>query len=104
MATHLSKNPPEHPRKLRPSRIVETAQSTQHIHKAYPVSGFVMSVGLNPLKKDRFQGTISAMFAATKSMKTGQYICPPAIPELGSKLYSLLVGQEHEVPFLWKYY
>jgi hypothetical protein len=88
MATNLSKTHPNilvncvHP------GIVETAQPTQHIHEAYPVSGFAMSVGLNPLKKDQFQGTISDMFAATKTTKTGQYICPPAIPDLGSKLYN----------------
>lgn len=88
MATHLSKSHPNilvncvHP------GIVETAQSTRHIHEAYPVAGYAMSVGLNPLKKDQFQGAVSAMFAATKTMKTGQYICPPATPEQGSKLYN----------------
>jgi NAD(P)-dependent dehydrogenase (short-subunit alcohol dehydrogenase family) len=68
--------------------IVETAQSTKHIHEAYPVGGFAMSVGLNPLKKDQFMGAVSTMFAATKTMKTGQYICPPAMLEQGSKLYN----------------
>jgi hypothetical protein len=28
------------------------------------------------------------MSAATKTMKTGQYICPPAMTEQGSKLYN----------------
>jgi NAD(P)-dependent dehydrogenase (short-subunit alcohol dehydrogenase family) len=54
MVTHLSKSHPNilvncvHP------GIIETAQSTQHIHEAYPVGGFAMSVGLNLLKKDQF--------------------------------------------------
>ncbi len=66
--------------------IVETAQSTKHIHEAYPVGGFGMSVGLNPFKKDQFMGAVSAMFAATKTTKTGEYICPPATPEKGSSM------------------
>lgn len=78
MATHLSKAHPNilvngvHP------DIVETAQSMKHIHEACPVDRYAMSVGLNPLKKDQFYGAIGAMFAV---MKTGRYICPPAIPE-----------------------
>src|SRR3981189_3585853 len=68
--------------------IVETAQSTKHIHEAYPLAGFGISVGLNPFKKDQFMGAVSAMFAATKTTKTGQYICPPAMPEKGSALYN----------------
>jgi hypothetical protein len=45
-----------------------------------------MSVGMKPFKKDQFQGCVSAMFAATKTDKSGQYICPPAIPESGNDL------------------
>jgi hypothetical protein len=45
-----------------------------------------MSVGMKPFKKDPFQGCVSAMFAATKTEKSGQYICPPAIPESGNDL------------------
>lgn len=86
LARHLSKT---HPRILvnavHPG-IVETRQSTEHIHEAYPIAGYGMSVGLNPLKKDLFMGAVSGMFAATKTTATGQYVCPPAMPEPGSKM------------------
>jgi hypothetical protein len=75
--------------------IVETAQSTKHIHEAYPSGGFGMSVGLNPFKKDQFMVALSTMFAATKTTKTGQYICPPAMPEKGSALYNSDVLMEN---------
>jgi len=64
--------------------IVETAQSSVHIHEAYPLLGYGMSVGAAPFKKTQFEGCVSAMFAATKTDKSGQYICPPAIVEPGS--------------------
>jgi NAD(P)-dependent dehydrogenase (short-subunit alcohol dehydrogenase family) len=64
--------------------IVETRQSTQHIHEAYPLLGYAMSVGAAPFKKTQFEGCVSTMFAATTTQKSGQYICPPAIVEPGS--------------------
>ena len=45
-----------------------------------------MSVGMKPLKKDIFQGAIPALYTATKTDKSGEYICPPAVPEPGSQL------------------
>ena len=45
-----------------------------------------MSVGMGPLKKDQFDGAVSTVFAATTTTKSGQYICPPAVPEAGSEL------------------
>lgn len=45
-----------------------------------------MSVGMKPFKKDSFQGAVSALFAATATTKSGEYICPPAIPESGNDL------------------
>jgi NAD(P)-dependent dehydrogenase (short-subunit alcohol dehydrogenase family) len=66
--------------------VVDTRQSTQHIHEAYPLLGYGMSVGAQPFKKDQFEGCVSTMFAATKTDKSGQYICPPAIVEPGSGL------------------
>lgn len=45
-----------------------------------------MSVSMESFKKDQFEGCVSAMFAATYTNKSGQYICPPAVPEVGSKL------------------
>jgi hypothetical protein len=71
---------------------VETRQSTEHIHEAYPITGYGMSVGLNPLKKDLFMGAVSGMFAATKATGTDQYICSPATPEPGSEM-----GQDEEL-------
>ena len=31
-------------------------------------------------------GAVSTVFAATTTTKSGEYICPPAIPESGSEL------------------
>lgn len=45
-----------------------------------------MSTGLAPMKKNIMQGCVSTMFAATKTEKSGEYICPPAVPESGSKM------------------
>ncbi|KAJ4378847.1 hypothetical protein N0V86_005720 [Didymella sp. IMI 355093] len=64
--------------------IVETRQSTEHIHEAFPLGGYAMSVGLAPFKKTQFEGAVSTMYAATMAEKSGQYICPPAIVEQGS--------------------
>jgi NAD(P)-dependent dehydrogenase (short-subunit alcohol dehydrogenase family) len=64
--------------------IVETRQTTEHIHEAWPLLGYGMSVAAQPFKKSQFEGCVSAMFAATKTEKSGQYICPPAIVEPGS--------------------
>lgn len=65
--------------------IVETRQSTQHIHEAYPLLGYGMSVAAAPFKKTQFEGCVSTMFAATSTTESGQYICPPAIVEPGSE-------------------
>ena len=45
-----------------------------------------MSVAMAPLKKNIMQGCVSTVFAATKTDKSGQYICPPAVPESGNEL------------------
>lgn len=66
--------------------FVSTKASKQDIHEAFPLGGYAMSVGMEPFKKDQFEGCVSAMFAATKTEKSGQYICPPAIPEPGSEM------------------
>ena len=66
--------------------VVNTKMSTEDIHEPYPLGGYAMSVGLAPLKKNIFQGCVSTVFAATKTTKSGQYICPPAVPESGSDL------------------
>lgn len=66
--------------------IVSTHMSKVDIHEPYPLGGYGMSVGLEPFKKDQFQGAVSMVFAATTTTGSGQYICPPAIPEPGSAL------------------
>ncbi|KAF2840313.1 retinol dehydrogenase 12 [Patellaria atrata CBS 101060] len=65
--------------------VVETRQSSEHILEPYPLAGYAMKIGLAPFKKGQFEGAVSAMFAATVTEKSGQYICPPAIPEDGSE-------------------
>jgi NAD(P)-dependent dehydrogenase (short-subunit alcohol dehydrogenase family) len=66
--------------------FVETKMSTEDIHEPFPVSGAVMSTLVNPFKKDQWMGAVSIVFAATKVMESGLYICPPAVPEEGSKM------------------
>lgn len=44
-----------------------------------------MSVGMEPFKKNQFEGAVSIVYAATVAKEGGQYICPPAVPEPGSK-------------------
>lgn len=64
--------------------IVDTAQTTDHVHEAYPTLGYGMSKVLKPFQKSQFEGCVSTMFAATKTENSGQYICPPCIVEKGS--------------------
>jgi len=45
-----------------------------------------MSHGLEPFKKDQFEGAVPTVYAVTMADKSGQYICPPATPEAGSDL------------------
>ncbi|KAF4969135.1 hypothetical protein FSARC_3572 [Fusarium sarcochroum] len=66
--------------------FVSTRQSKELIHEAYPLAGYAMSVGMEPFKKDQFQGSLSAIWAATITDKSGEYICPPAVPEPGNEL------------------
>ncbi len=64
--------------------FVQTAMSTRDIHEAYPIAGYALSAGIG--KKDIWQGCVSSVFAATKTTKSGEYICPPAVPESGSAM------------------
>lgn len=64
--------------------IVDTAQTNDHIHEAYPIMGYGMSVGLKAFRKTIFQGCVSAMYAATVATAGGEYITPPKIVEKGS--------------------
>jgi len=67
--------------------FVDTKMSQEDIHEPYPLGGYAMSVGMKPLKKDQWQGCVSAVFAATKTERSGEYICPPAVPEKGNDLF-----------------
>jgi hypothetical protein len=53
--------------------IVDTAQTNTHIHEAYPLLGYGMSVGLKPFRKTQFDGCISSMYAATTCTESGLY-------------------------------
>lgn len=86
LARHLTTSHPNILANATHPGIVETKMSKTDIHEAFPIGGYAMSVGLNPFKKDNFMGAVSTMFAATKTEKSGEYICPPAVPEAGSEL------------------
>ncbi|KAJ9658319.1 hypothetical protein H2198_003749 [Neophaeococcomyces mojaviensis] len=66
--------------------VVDTKMSTRDIHEPYPVGGYAMSVGMQPFKKDQWEGSASLLFAATATERSGEYICPPAMVEPGSEL------------------
>ncbi|KAI0161888.1 hypothetical protein GGR52DRAFT_582385 [Hypoxylon sp. FL1284] len=66
--------------------FVSTKMSKEDILEPFPLGGYAMAYGLEPFKKDQFEGAVSTMFAATATEESGQYICPPAVPEAGSKL------------------
>jgi NAD(P)-dependent dehydrogenase (short-subunit alcohol dehydrogenase family) len=67
--------------------FVDTKMSREDIHEPYPVAGYAMSVGMKPFKKSIWDGCVSAVFCATKTEGSGEYVCPPAIPEKGSAVY-----------------
>ncbi|KAF4897559.1 putative oxidoreductase bli-4 [Colletotrichum viniferum] len=66
--------------------FVSTKMSKEDIFEPYPLGGYAMAVGMEPFKKNQWEGAVSAVFAATAIKESGQYICPPAIPEAGNKL------------------
>lgn len=87
LAKHLtSKHPKILANSVHPG-FVDTKMSREDIHESYPLGCYAMRVGLAPFKKNQFEGCLSAVFAAVKTEKSGQYICPPAILEQGSKLF-----------------
>jgi NAD(P)-dependent dehydrogenase (short-subunit alcohol dehydrogenase family) len=86
LARHLSST---HPKILSNSvhpGFVDTKMSAEDIHEPYPIAGYAMSVGMKPFKKDQWMGAVSAMYCATKTERTGEYVCPPAVPEPGNAL------------------
>lgn len=64
--------------------IIDTAQTSEHIHEAYPLLGYGMSVVMKPFQKTQFEGCCSTMYAATVTKESGQYIASPCIVEKGS--------------------
>nr|POE53364.1 putative oxidoreductase bli-4, mitochondrial [Quercus suber] len=64
--------------------IVDTAQTNVHIHEAFPLLGYGMSVGLKPFRKTQFEGCVSTVYAATAIKDSGLYVAPPRIIEQGS--------------------
>ncbi|KAI1373943.1 NAD(P)-binding protein [Hypoxylon crocopeplum] len=66
--------------------FVSSKMSKEDIFEPFPLGGYAMAVGMEPFKKDQFEGAVSTMFAATYTRESGQYICPPAVVEAGSKL------------------
>ena len=83
---HLTKSHPKILANATHPGFVETKMSSGDIHEPYPLGGYGMSVGMKPFKKDAFMGAVSALFAATATEKSGEYVCPPAIPESGSEM------------------
>lgn len=84
LARHLS---PTHPRILANAfhpGIVDTRQSNTHIHEPFPILGWGNNM-MYPIKKDIWDAACSVMYVATKTENTGEYVCPPAIPEPGSE-------------------
>ncbi|KAI1133709.1 retinol dehydrogenase 12 [Nemania abortiva] len=65
--------------------FVSTKMSKEDILEPFPLGGYAM-VGIDPFKKNQFEGAKPAIFAATVTDQSGQYICPPAVPESGSEL------------------
>ncbi|KAL8927378.1 MAG: hypothetical protein Q9172_001376 [Xanthocarpia lactea] len=86
LARHLTTSHPNILANATHPGFVDTKMSKEDIHEPYPLGGYAMSVGMAPLKKDIWMGCVSTLFAATKTSKSGEYICPPAVPEKGSDL------------------
>lgn len=102
LARHLSSTHPNILSNATHPGFVETKQSVDLIHEAYPLGGYAMSVGMAPFKKTQFEGAVSTMFAATKTESTGEYVCPPAIREPGSELANDEKLGEQLMDLTWK--
>lgn len=86
LARHLTAQHPNILANATHPGFVDTKMSNVDIHEPYPLGGYGMSAVIKPFKKDIMQGCVSTVFAATVTQKSGQYICPPAVPESGSSL------------------
>ncbi|KAJ8115019.1 hypothetical protein OPT61_g3236 [Boeremia exigua] len=102
LARHLT---PSHPTILANAihpGIVDTAQTNKHIHEAFPLAGYGMSVGAAPFKKTQFEGAVSTLFAATATEESGQYVCPPATVERGSQMANDVELGERLMDVTWR--
>ena len=86
LARHVTSSHPKILANATHPGFVETAMSSRDIHEPYPLGGYAMSAAMKPLKKDNFMGAVSTLYAATVTEKSGEYVCPPAVVEEGSKL------------------
>jgi len=64
--------------------FVSTKMSKIDILEPYPLAGYAMAVGMEPFKKDQFEGAVSGVYACTKTEKSGRYYCVPCVDEPGS--------------------
>ena len=60
--------------------------SKEDIYEPSPLAGYGMSVAMEPFKNGQFEGAVPTLYVATVTSKSGEHICPPTVPEPGSKL------------------
>ncbi|KAG9079977.1 hypothetical protein FRC06_007222 [Ceratobasidium sp. 370] len=84
LARHLSSHPRVLVNAFHPG-VVDTRQSNEHIHEPFPILGWANNA-LYPVKKDIRDGAVSVIYVGTVTERTGEYVCPPAIPEPGSDM------------------
>lgn len=65
--------------------FVETAQTQVWVHEPWPVKGYLVSTLMKPLAKSPFEAARSALWNATMTKATGQYMNVPRITEEGSE-------------------
>lgn len=86
LARHLTSKHPNILANATHPGVVSTKMSKDDIHEPYPLAGYLMSTGIEPFKKDQWEGSLSTLYAATVTKRSGEYICPPATPESGNEL------------------
>ncbi|KAL7627282.1 hypothetical protein AAE478_001471 [Parahypoxylon ruwenzoriense] len=82
--------------------FVSSKMSREEIFEPFPLGAYAIAVGMEPFKKDQFEGALSTMYAATYTKDSGQYICPPAVPELGSNLAQDYVLADRLMELTWE--
>jgi NAD(P)-dependent dehydrogenase (short-subunit alcohol dehydrogenase family) len=102
LARHLTSKYPNILANATHPGVVDTKQSAKHILDAYPVGGYAVTDALSPFKKTQFEGCVSAMYAATVTKESGQYICPPAQVERGSEMANDDELGERLMDLTWK--